>query len=587
MQAQRSFPSDARAIRSAVAEKVGITSPCPVGVQIAAELIRRTSVRISALPHLHDATRAAVASCLGYDPGERLEVREGDLEVSEIWHLTQLGESGRDDLARTTHDAGVVYRRFEIGPTASGPEAPVPDAFGELLQALDQTLEEVRARSPEYFEQHALRTSLPRDFALLSPSGAAAAVIALAAGPPGCHRVIARSKTVQPDAGHDTIGELIGDAYDIELLFGADPSSLSAVDRLFESRIGSARQSLLAAAAAPGDATPAEPPDAASTAGIEACLSAWSRHHAASHRSERARLAGFPGTDTLHSLSRPDGLQYRVFGDTGPTVIIVNAIGMGLPYWARLVDRLTRDHRIVVWQLRTTTGQGQVATLDDHVGDIAAIVEEVAEGPVHLIGWCSGPKLCLRYAAAHPDRVASMVFLAGTYGDPSSETNYQKRLGTVFELLARSPGMTATVRGMLTDSASVAAGLSEQAGDFAQEPEVLARADPGLQPALIAPYRSDESTLAYAKQIRDFWSCSLDAEARAAASPTLVVSAEFDRIASPKLGLEVAKVLPRARFVEMPGATHYCMYDRPDEVAAMIRDFYASVEPPGGRAAGT
>jgi pimeloyl-ACP methyl ester carboxylesterase len=581
MQTQKSFSSDARAIRSAVAEKVGITSPSPVGVQIAAELIRRISVHISAPPHLQGATRSAVASCLGYDPGERLEVQDGDLEVSEVWHLAQLDESGRDDLARTAQDAGVVYRRFEIGPSASGPEAPVPDAFGVLLQALDQTLEEVRARSPEYFEQHALRTSLPRDFALLSPQRAAAAVLALSAAPPGCHRVVARSKTARSDADHDTIGELIGDAYDVEILFGADPSSLSAVDRLFESRIGSARQSLLAAAA-PDDSPPAEPPDAASTAEIEACLAAWSRHHAASHRSERARLAGFPKADSLRSLSGPDGLhedglQYHVFGDTGPTVIIVNAIGMGLSYWTRLIDRLTGDHRVVIWQLRTTTGQGQLATLDDHVGDIEAIVEAVAEGPVHLVGWCSGPKLCLRYAVAHPDRVASMVFLAGTYGDPSSETHYQKRLGTVFELLARSPGMTATVRGMLTDSASVAAGLSEQAGDFAQEPEILARADPGLQPALIAPYRSDESTLAYARQIRDFWSCPLDAEARAAGSPTLVVSAEFDRIASPKLGLEIAKILPRARFAEMPGATHYCMYDRPDEVAAMIRNFFASL----------
>ena len=434
----------------------------------------------------------------------------------------------------------------------------MPDAFGVLLQALDQTLEEVRARAPEYFEQHALRTSLPRGFC----------------------RIRARPEITQPDG--DTLGELIGDAYGVELLFGADPSSLSAVDRLFESRIGAAKQSLLAAAAADeaDEAGPAaEVLDAASPAEIAACLSAWSRYHAASRHAERARLAGFPQAGTRRSLSRDDGLQYHVFGDTGPTVIIVNAIGMGLRYWARLIDRLAHDHRVVIWELRTTTGNGRVATLDDQAGDIAAIVEEVAAGPVHLVGWCSGPKLCLRYAAAHPDRVAAMVFLAGTYGDPSSETSYQKRLGKVFELLERSPGMATTVRGMLTDSASVAAGLSEQAGgDFAQEPEVLARADPGLQSSLIAPYRSDESTLAYARQIRDFWSCSLDADARAAASPTLVVAAELDRVASPKLGLEVAKALPKARFVEMPGATHYCMYDRPDEVAAMIRNFFAAVE---------
>lgn len=373
-----------------------------------------------------------------------------------------------------------------------------------LLQALDRTLEEVRARSPEYFEQHALRTTLP---------------------------------------GDDALAELIGGVFDVEILFGVDPSSLTAVDRLFESRLGGERPAL-------DGVDPEE-------------IAAWTRRQAESRRAERARLAGFPGPETLRSLGR---LEYHLFGEAGPTVVIVNAIGMGLEYWGRLIDRLTPDHRVVIWKLRTAV------TLDEQVGDIAAIVEEVADGPVHLVGWCSGPKLCLRYAAGHPERVASMVFLAGTYGDPSTETGYQKRLGKVFELLDRSPGMAATVRGMLTDSAAVAAGLSEQAGDFAQEPEVLARADPSLHSALVAPYRSDESTLAYAKQIRDFWSCSLDA---GVGIPTLVVGAELDRIASPKLGQEVARTLPRGRFVVMPAATHYCMHDRPDEVAALIRDFLA------------
>lgn len=407
---------------------------------------------------------------------------------------------------------------------AAGPGSPLPDAFGALLQALDRTIEEVKARSPEYFEQHALRTSL------------------CLAGPDG-------------DAG--AVAEIVGDAYGIELVLGAEPSSFSTVDRLFESRIGPARESL---------------PEIVGTGELEACVAAWARHHADSHASERARLAGFPGPETLRAL--PGGLRYHVFGDEGPVIVVVNAIAMGLRYWARLVDRLARDHRVVIWELRTVLGTGQVAALDDHAADLAAIVEEAADGPVHLVGWCSGPKVCLRYAAAHPERVASMVFLAGTYGTPSTETGYQKRLGKVFELLERSPGMTSTVRGMLTDSAAVAAGLSDQeGGELARETEVLARADPSLHESLVAPYASDESTLAYAKQIREFWSCPLD---MAAASPTLVVGAELDRIASPKLGLDVASALPRGRFVEMPGATHYCMHDRPDEIAELIRDFVAA-----------
>ncbi len=395
-------------------------------------------------------------------------------------------------------------------------EAALAHASAAFLEALDRTLEEVRSRSPEYFEQHALRTTLPA-----------------------------------PDDS-----DRIGDAFEVEILFGSDPSSLSAVDRLFESRLGTG-----------GDGFSLEGMDD------------WIRHRSEAKRSERLRLDGFPSEASVRAAGE---LRYHSFGTAGPTVVVVNAIGMGLEYWSRFVDRLVPDHRIVLWPLRITNPDGEVASLDDQVRDIGTVIDEVSEEPVHLVGWCSGPKLCLRYAAMHPERVASMVFLAGTYGNPTTETGYQKRLGKVFELLNRSPAMAATVRGMLTDSASVAAGLSSQSAqagsELVQEPEVLARADPRLQEALVAPYRSDETTLAYAKQIRDFWSRPLDADARTAGCPTLVVSAEFDRIASPKLGQDVAKTLPRGRFVEMPGATHYCMFDRPDEVAALVREFLASIE---------
>src|SRR5689334_6162663 len=225
-------------------------------------------------------------------------------------------------------------------------EAPMPDAFGTFLRALDRTLEEVRTRSPEYFEQHALRTTLPRG----------------------------------PEA--DAVGDLICDAYDVEILFGADPSSLSAVDRLFESRLGINCRNPSAGFL-----------EAVDEDGIAARLAAWTRQRAEARRAERARMAGFPGPDTLRSLPRDGSLQYHVFGDAGPTVVVVNAIGMGLEYWARLVDRLVPGHRVVLWSLRTLDGEGRVATLDDQVGDIAAIVDEVAAGPVHLVGWCSGPKL--------------------------------------------------------------------------------------------------------------------------------------------------------------------------------------------------
>jgi pimeloyl-ACP methyl ester carboxylesterase len=45
-------------------------------------------------------------------------------------------------------------------------------------------------------------------------------------------------------------------------------------------------------------------------------------------------------------------------------------------------------------------------------------------------------------------------------------------------------------------------------------------------------------------------------------------------IASPASSRTVERHFPMARYVEVKGATHYCMYDRPDLIAEMIEGFF-------------
>ncbi|HEX2210286.1 MAG TPA: alpha/beta fold hydrolase, partial [Longimicrobium sp.] len=380
------------------------------------------------------------------------------------------------------------------------------------------------------------------------------------------------------DDDAEPLADLIGDAYDVELVFGAEEAALTPVDRLFESRIGAGRQSLLLAA---GDGGPEGGAEPASAEAVAACVRAWRRHHADARRAEERRLAAFPETGTRRPPARSGGPEFRVFGDGERTVVIVNAIGQGLGYWTRLIDRLAPDHRVVIWELRTEGEGGEVATMEDHARDLDAIVREATDGPAHLVGWCSGPKLCLRYAAEHPGRVASLTFLAGTYrslGD-RADVAYQTNLETVFTLLERSPGMADSVRAALTESVAGASGASPRTRGLPPGAEVLGGIDPRLRTLVMAPYGTGESTLCYARQIMDFWRCTIDGAVPAVDHPALIIGAELDQIASPARGRDLAGALPNARFVEMPGATHYCMFDRPDEVAALIRQFIDSVTP--------
>lgn len=566
---------------------VWISSACPVGARVAARLADKTGVLLSAPRARIGEARAAVAALLGHDPGERLNVWPDDLaptdasagsdsilaggdSINEIWHLSYAtgGQDGacRELHARFANETGAVYRQFDLDPVAEPPGEVVPGAFSALMQALNATVQEVRSRDPAYFEQRALRTTLPADLAFLDPESAASEILSAAEGPPGRCRISAAN------AGPLPLSDAIGETYELELIMGAAPSDLAAVDRLFESRLGSI------AKAGAASREPVRRVRTADSSELASLVSAWYRHHAALCRAERARLADVC-TAAVPCSCAGGGPAFQVFGRSGPQIVIVNAIAQDLKYWERLIDRLARNHRVVTWTQRSLGNDGNPATFDDHLCDLQNVVSAVADGPVHLLGWCTGPKLCTRYYLAHPHCIASLVFLAGTYrpfGDNSLDTNYEAALEMVFHLLERSPNAAPIVRTTLLDA--VGAGPSKpaqakaaQAADLGAD--VLARIDPALLPSVAAVYASDESTLLYAKQIREFWSCSIEADVSAIQVPVFVINAELDRIASPQRGLMVAQALPNATYVELPGATHYCMYDRPDDVASLIKHF--------------
>ena len=71
----------------------------------------------------------------------------------------------------------------------------------------------------------------------------------------------------------------------------------------------------------------------------------------------------------------------------------------------------------------------------------------------------------------------------------------------------------------------------------------------------------------------DFWRYDINDVASQVDVPILLLSSEYDRIASPKASEWAHGLFPRARLVHAPGATHYFLYDRADVVARMIEWF--------------
>jgi pimeloyl-ACP methyl ester carboxylesterase len=63
--------------------------------------------------------------------------------------------------------------------------------------------------------------------------------------------------------------------------------------------------------------------------------------------------------------------------------------------------------------------------------------------------------------------------------------------------------------------------------------------------------------------------------------PALVIVGEHDRVTPPAAAVELAGELPDARLVVLEGAGHLPMLERPEALAAVLRDFAREVLAPG------
>jgi pimeloyl-ACP methyl ester carboxylesterase len=264
------------------------------------------------------------------------------------------------------------------------------------------------------------------------------------------------------------------------------------------------------------------------------------------------------------------GLECIDAGEGTTPIVLLNAIGQGFHYWFRLVDALTPRHRVLAIEPR--------GSIEDQIRDLETLLARQEAERCILLGWCTGPKVALELYARKPEAVAAMVFLNPTFrtsGTPRElETAYERNSEPLFRAVAARPSMAASV--MKSLQASVAGPALDLEGDGDAAAEVLAMMSAALRPHVARPFRCEPVLVEYTRQILDFWAHDSLTKADALDIPLLVVAAELDRVASSEAAREVARRVRGARLVEVPYATHYCLYDRPNFIASVIDDFLAN-----------
>lgn len=465
------------------------------------------------------------------------------------------------------------------------------EGFFRFLAALHSLKSEIEGRHPEYFEYQALRCRAPADAMLniIRAEHAAELMLRIARGPGTAGRCfyIANTESVR----FDGLCERIGEAYDVSLLPVAAREELNAIDLLFHERLAGfhacltppgedsddGRHAYRTAAFAPGLA----PFDAE---GQLALLRAVRDRQDEARAARDVRVAGGVGSLERRVIDRGgSNLTYYAGGSGAPAVVLLNALGQGLYYWHGLIERLMRRRRVVTWEPRGLDNSPRPFRLGDHVDDLEAILKEEGVDTCHLVGWCTGPKVAVEFYLRHPEVAASMVFLNGSFKHPGSppelDTAYERNLESLCRVLARRPETAGSMMKALRSQVIDADPERLDQTDAAQlAADMLSMMSLNLREHVLSPFRTEETLSNYSRQLLDFMAYDATAGARRVRAPVLLVSSEYDKIASPEMSGMAVEHFPDARHVQVRGASHYCLYDRPELLADLIEIFLQNPE---------
>jgi len=274
-------------------------------------------------------------------------------------------------------------------------------------------------------------------------------------------------------------------------------------------------------------------------------------------------------------LDLRSGIRMRVVQSgnaAGEPVVLINGIFMNTASWEGLERALAPGYRVVRYDGR---GQGESSkpggpyTVDQHAGDLEALLDALELGPVHLVGLSNGALAALELAGRRPELLRSLAVLDG-FGRVDALMRAVLRSWRAALALGGTGGRfdvaTPWVWGhtFLDDNEAWLLGLRDEA----------ARADPRPVLALV------DGALAYGEQERD-----ASGALRSYLGPLLTLVGEDDILSPARYSLELLRAAGRGSLAVVPRAGHAAPLERPDAVARELVAFFGRVRGDEGAAA--
>lgn len=230
-------------------------------------------------------------------------------------------------------------------------------------------------------------------------------------------------------------------------------------------------------------------------------------------------------------------------------ILFLHGVGSDKSVWAPQLAHFGRTRRALAFDY---PGYGdsdpapEGATRDDYAAAILSAMSALDIDRAHVCGLSLGGVVAIAMHAAAPHRCASLV-LADTFAaHPDGRTIHDRSVAASGDLRALAEARVDLLLAQPTDPAV-----------RSEVVETMARIEPSA-------YRIGAAAVWLADQ-RD--------RAAEIGVPALVVCGAEDKVTPPELSLELARLVPGARYEAIPGAGHLSNLEKPADFNRIVEEF--------------
>ncbi|MBV8993831.1 MAG: alpha/beta fold hydrolase [Pseudonocardiales bacterium] len=257
-------------------------------------------------------------------------------------------------------------------------------------------------------------------------------------------------------------------------------------------------------------------------------------------------------------------LSYQVTG-TGELVVLVMGTGSPGRVWQlhQVPALVAAGYRVATIDNRGIPPSDVCVggmTIDDLVGDTAALIQHLGDGPARVVGTSLGARIVQELALARPELVLQAVMMAA-HGRPDP---VQSRL-SAGERALHDAGieLPSTYYAAVTALLNLSPRTLNDPSAVQEWLDVFEFSGSAISAGVRAQLEAEDfpDRLAAYRRIR---------------VPSLVIGFADDLMIPPYLAREVAKMIPGSRYEEIEDCGHFGYLERPAEINKLLIKFFAS-----------